>query len=335
MVEAGPFVLTSLVQCTVNVTGNFRQFLFLQMEKLLAQLDQLKGWKLCSKKSVQALWNNYGEISRIEVENDCVRKSLIVKFINPFETKNTTSHLRKVNSYEVEARFYEKYAKNLSVKVPDYFGTIKLEHQRLIVLEDLSPRFPGLKRNQTKISTNEKTHLIKWLAGFHGTFLGCEISDLSSRGTYWHLETRREELAVMKNLKLKKVAEKIDQKLRALKYQTLVHGDAKLPNFCFGADSVAAVDFQYVGPGCGLADLWYLFCDSGYDFDQVLVEYFNELRLTTKIEDLESLESEWREALPFIVADFERFLNGWCPGTHFRSSEYSQKMIDTAISLLN
>ena len=123
----------------------------------------------------------------------------------------------------------------------------------------MRPNFPRLKKNGTKITAKERTHLITWLARFHMTFISRDINDLSERGTYWYLATRQEELQSMKHLKLKKSAQKIDDFLRSLKFQTLVHGDAKLPNFCFGDDSVAAVDFQYVGPGCGLADLWYLF----------------------------------------------------------------------------
>ena len=109
------------------------------MDKLLSQLKYFEKWKIKSKQSVQALWNNYGEICRLEiVHENGEEKSIIVKFINPFETKNTTSHVRKVNSYEIEARFYEKYARELkSIKVADYYGTIKVNHQRLIVLEDL------------------------------------------------------------------------------------------------------------------------------------------------------------------------------------------------------
>ena len=132
----------------VNLHSKFYPFSF-RMDKLLGQLKHFEEWKIKSKQSVQALWNNYGEICRLELENESRKeKSVIVKFINPFETKNTTSHMRKVNSYEVEARFYEKYASELkSIKVADYFGTIKVNHQRLIVLEDLRYGFSYLRLN--------------------------------------------------------------------------------------------------------------------------------------------------------------------------------------------
>lgn len=93
--------------------------------------------------------------------------------------------------------------------------------------------------------------------------MSSSITDLSERGNYWHLATRRDEHLKMTNKQLQAAAEQIDQKLRQIKHQTLIHGDAKLPNFCFGNEAVAAVDFQYVGPGCGLADLWYLFREQG------------------------------------------------------------------------
>ena len=49
------------------------------------------------------------------------------------------------------------------------------------------------------------------------------------------------------------------KKLSAAKYQSLVHGDAKLANFCFTANGerVAVLDFQYVGGGCGMKDVAY------------------------------------------------------------------------------
>jgi hypothetical protein len=85
---------------------------------------------------------------------------------------------------------------------------------------------------------------------------------------------------------LKHAAPGIDELLRTAKHQTLLHGDAKLANFCFPSSSssknhssggasgtsesgsrsgggdrdglaVAAVDFQYTGWGVGVLDLYY------------------------------------------------------------------------------
>ena len=50
----------------------------------------------------------------LQVANGQAEKSIIVKFVNPYETKNTVSHQRKVDSYEVESTFYEKYASKLN-----------------------------------------------------------------------------------------------------------------------------------------------------------------------------------------------------------------------------
>ena len=80
-------------------------------------------------------------------------------------------------------------------------------------------------------------------------------------GTYWHLATRPDELKVMPEGPLRNHATKIDQRLNQATYKTLVHGDAKIANFCFSEShpsSVAAVDFQYVGGGCGIKDVAYL-----------------------------------------------------------------------------
>ena len=58
---------------------------------------------------------------------------------------------------------------------------------------------------------------------------------------------------------LKTNAAKLDDLLRTAVYKTLLHGDPKPDNFCFGKqDQVAAVDFQYSGWGVGVVDLAYL-----------------------------------------------------------------------------
>ena len=95
---------------------------------------------------------------------------------------------------------------------------------------------------------------VSWLAGFHAQNLNADPAGLWESGTYWHLETRPDELKRLDDPVLKQAASSIDQKLKDTKFQTLVHGDAKLANFCFSDDGnqVAAVDFQYVGGGCGM-----------------------------------------------------------------------------------
>ena len=90
---------------------------------------------------------------------------------------------------------------------------------------------------------------------------------------------------------LKGSAAAIDRILKDCQYQTLVHGDAKLANFCFSRDGsqVAAVDFQYVGGGCGMKDLAYF--------------------VGSCFRDDESAKME-RVILDFYFAEIDRFLTG-------------------------
>ena len=88
-------------------------------------------------------------------------------------------------------------------------------------------------------------------------------------GTYWHLATRPDELDALDDSPLKAAAVELDRRLTSSPFQTFVHGDAKLANFCFRADGrdAAAVDFQYVGGGCGMKDVAY-FISSCFDEDE-------------------------------------------------------------------
>ena len=117
----------------------------------------------------------------------------------------------------------------------------------------------GFDIRKDNVNLSEMKSCLKWLAHFHANFLGKIPEGLWEEGTYWHLSTRPDELNALKDKELKYAAKAIDQKLKNSTFMTFVHGDAKLANFCFSKDSkkVAAVDFQYVGGGCGMKDVAY------------------------------------------------------------------------------
>ena len=161
-------------------------------------------------------------------------------------------------------------------------------------------------------------------------------------GTYWHLDTRPDELAALDDVELKRAAAQIDQQLRMARYQTFVHGDAKLANFCFFDDQisdkgeqVAAVDFQYVGGGCGMKDVAYFIgsCLNETDcarYESVLLDYyFSELGDALKMRNssikFEAVEQEWRTLYPVAWTDFHRFVKGWSPG-HWKIHTYSERL---------
>ena len=136
---------------------------------------------------------------------------------------------------------------------------------------------------------------------------------------------------------LKGSAAAIDRILKDCQYQTLVHGDAKLANFCFSRDGsqVAAVDFQYVGGGCGMKDLAYFVgsCfrdDESEKMERVILDfYFAEIDrfLTGMGSEVggDQLEADWRPMYRVAWADFHRFMKGWSPG-HWKLSDYSERV---------
>jgi len=292
---------------------------------------------------IQTLWSGYGKISRYQLTHGNYN-SLVVKYIDgvkpnahPRGWDTNISHQRKIRSYQIETDWYEQWSHYCddNCKVPLFMGALKEEGRRWIVMEDLNDNYPLRKQN---ISLNEIEVCLKWLAYFHATFLNQSPTQLWPIGTYWHLATRPDELEQMTHLKLKEKAGLIDSRLNSARYQTFVHGDAKLANFCFSqaGGKVAAVDFQYVGRGCGMKDVAYFLgsCLSGERCElheaQLLGTYFAELEKALTEKDINvnfnDLEQEWRQLYPFACADFMRFLLGWMP-THQKINDYSRKKI--------
>jgi aminoglycoside phosphotransferase (APT) family kinase protein len=144
---------------------------------------------------------------------------------------------------------------------------------------------------------------------------------------------------------LKDAAEDLDQALRQAKYRTILHGDAKIANFCFSTSGteVAAVDFQYIGGGVGVKDLAYFVSSCYYEEEcqaleeQILGTYFVALRQSVArwhpSVEFTGLEDSWRQLYPVAWADFSRFLQGWSPG-HWKLHRYSRSMVQRALNQL-
>jgi hypothetical protein len=290
---------------------------------------------------IQSLWSGYGKILRIGLVGSKY-KSVVVKYIQSGEVNSHPrgwdtdfSHQRKVKSYEVESEWYLNWSSrcNQGCRVPKCFIVESFENEVIIILEDLTET--QFCETRVAASPIEIQACLNWLAGFHALFMKEDPGNLWEQGTYWHLNTRPDELAKMKDSPLKENAFLIDEKLYKSSFKTIVHGDAKLANFCFTKDGYrsAAVDFQYVGGGCGMKDVAYFLggCLTEEEFDsQVRVYldfYFNALaqNLDNGKFYFQDIESEWRELFPFAWADFQRFLKGWSP-SHWKINDYSERI---------
>lgn len=299
---------------------------------------------------IQSLWSGYGKIARYQLEGGSV-KTVVVKYIalnqlsaHPRGWNTDKSHQRKVKSYAVETHWYEQWNQECTkvCKTPLFLGSFSEGADQWIILEDLNMEFPLRKY---ELELKEVKACLKWLANFHVRFLGRQPAGLWKVGTYWHLETRPDEWNEMNDSEIKIKAHLIDKILNNAKYQTIVHGDAKLANFCFSKDgkNIAGVDFQYVGGGCGMKDVAYFLgsCLSSEECafyqDELLDFYFLEFE---KVFDdanfdfeFKDLEKEWRRLYPFAVTDFTRFLLGWMP-THQKVNGYHLRMMKMVLGQL-
>lgn len=325
---------------------------------------KLTGAKSIQKvQAIQSLWSGYGEISRYALKNGPT-ETVVIKHVqlprvphgsnaqHPRGWNTDLSHQRKIRSYEVECTWYSAFSQQCheECRVPQCYGVHQQDDEYLMILEDLDAH--GFANRKSSASLEDMTACLMWLANFHAQFLYCAPSQtnkpfegLWQTGCYWHLETRPDELAALKDIPLKDAAIKIDQALKETQFQTLVHGDAKLANFCFSEKSnhVAAVDFQYVGLGCGMKDVAY-FIGSCLDedgceryVDTLLNLYFTELEnaiaRTAPSIDFHSVEADWRPLFPIAWADFHRFLKGWSPD-HWKIHGFSEQITQKALKTI-
>ncbi|MDH3347358.1 MAG: ecdysteroid 22-kinase family protein [Desulfobulbaceae bacterium] len=307
--------------------------------------------KVYKIEDIQTLWSGYGTIMRYGLKG-CDKNSVVIKHVklpdqnnHPRGWNTNLSHQRKIRSYQIETAWYRNWAARCdnSCRIPHSLALESSDDEFLLVLEDLDANGFSVRKNS--VSMTEMQACLKWLANFHATFLDKEPTGLWQVGTYWHLETRPDEFEALDDLKLKQAAPQIDKKLRSSPYQTFVHGDAKLANFCFSADGrdVAAVDFQYVGGGCGIKDVAYFIGSCLYEEDceryemKLLNWYFTELKKALakrKLQfDPKDIEHNWRTLYPVAWTDFHRFIKGWSPG-HWKINGYSERIAVEVVAQL-
>ncbi len=290
-----------------------------------AWLEQTLGTSLVDATLLQSLWGGYGAIWRCALGNG---RSVILKAVNP-PMAGGLSHQRKLRSYAVETHWYAQWAPRCGpdARVPAALALDPTPGAWRLVLEDLQASGFSAAPQRTLRAP------LDWLAHFHATFMGQPPEGLWPIGSYWHLQTRPSEWQTMAPGPLKDAAQALDAHLNAARFQTLVHGDAKVPNFCWGPTGVAAVDFQYVGGGCGMKDVANLVSRSADpDNPAHLARYFATLRGALSHwpkADLDALEAEWRGLYPVAWADHCRFVAGWAPQR--RQDALDRRMIAAAL----
>lgn len=289
-------------------------------------LDQT-GAPVLSSQLLQDLWGGYGELRRLQLQG---RPSVILKQVMQ-PACDSVSDRRKRQSYQVEQTWYQGPAAQCRARLAACYATATVGDIKLLLLEDLANAGyqPG-RPPQIKAG-------LRWLARFHAGYLGARPVGLWEQGSYWHLDTRQEEFQRMPAGPLKDAAHQIDRVLKNARFQTLLHGDSKPANFLWkNAEEAAAVDFQYVGVGCGIRDVAYFLdcCLSYTNSEEKAPEwldfYFGELKQQTDLPD--GLESEWRRLYPVAWSDYARFMQGW--GKPGALDRYTQQQLELTLRLL-
>lgn len=297
-------------------------------------LSQTKAPAISQVHRLQSLWGGYGELLRVHLQG---AGSVILKRVLPPPDEGSVSDRRKRRSYQVELAWYQAGAPlcDSHPRVAKFLASRVDGEEMMFLLEDLGAS--GFTPARPPLPEQREAGL-RWLAHFHAKFLHQKPPGLWDQGSYWHLETRPEEWSRMAPSPWKENARAIDQALRNARFQTLVHGDSKPANFLWNSNGEAAVvDFQYVGPGCGIRDVaYFLDCCFGESLTEESLKgwldlYFQTLRSALE-SDVDALEEEWRALFPVAWSDYQRFYLGW--GRSVQMGEWSRLQLEQALRVV-
>jgi len=304
---------------------------------------------------IQSLWSGYGACFSASLLNkeDRTPLPIVAKYVQATPTslhpkgwQGKTSHQRKCHSFEVEQYFYTHLQQHTDEHclTPNCLAADSHGDTRLIVMGDLNAA--GYTQRSASLTLLQAQSVLSWLGAFHARFMGLSDAHVWPQGTYWHLDTRLDEYRAMAQGPLKEAAHTIADKLSSARFLTLLHGDAKVANFCFTPDYTycGGVDFQYTGLGVGIKDVAYFIGSALSEEDQsrhtthCLDSYFSALRLhlshTHSKNSIQDIEQEWRALYPFACADFHRFLAGWSP-EHWKINLQLSKQTAIALAALD
>jgi hypothetical protein len=157
--------------------------------------------ELVESETIQSLWSGYGKIVRCGLKESKL-DSVVVKHVHwpdsnhhPRGWNTSRSHERKVKSYQVETAWYGQYASRCddTCRIPKCLALETHGDEVFMVMEDLDAS--GFNERRSYVSEADIKACLSWLAHFHATFMNEKPVGLWETGTYWHLETRPEELA--------------------------------------------------------------------------------------------------------------------------------------------
>eukprot|EP01026_Neomeris_dumetosa_P039858 TRINITY_DN3282_c0_g1_i9.p1 TRINITY_DN3282_c0_g1~~TRINITY_DN3282_c0_g1_i9.p1 ORF type:complete len:331 (+),score=40.96 TRINITY_DN3282_c0_g1_i9:112-1104(+) len=306
-------------------------------KELLSQVINQKSILIKQQQQIGTLWAGYGQVYRVKIGVDNEELNLVVKVVKPPISKKQVmdeGHKRKLDSYKVEAFFYEKLAEQVLSGggcIAKPFGVkFDRENQLILALSDLNAQ--GFSLEVEELNLDQTCCALKWLACFHATFWEFEgsMEGLWQQGCYWYLDTRQTEYKRMKNKQLKSVASKLDELTKGIgndgkkskKFRTIIHGDFKSENMLFNSTTglCSAYDFQYVGEGYGARDIAYLFCSSVQlkvveQYEEVLLRYYYD-QLMQKLYYKGGTQKQFQfkdlvQQYEFCLADYVRFMDGW------------------------
>lgn len=275
-----------------------------------------------SSQSIARLWAGMGNIYRVHCPS--IQQSLIVKYIRPrLSSKLSIGDQRKLDSYHVEAYFYEDHAQRLiddhKVQLPKPYKVERHTEnpKNPLIIICMSPlQDPGYN-----FGDNVHEKVVNWMARFHAATWQAPPEKLQAVGTYWHLDTRPDEWDRISRKgwegRLKLAARAIDERLKRDPLQCWVHGDTKDANILqYDAERLSFCDYQYVGRGPPTKDLAYYFCSSGVsdrEQSKLLGLYFEILSRYLEEQGIDPLPTRQQldDSYELACADYCRFMAGW------------------------